>query len=147
MRWRKDFNSDKLTIERVYLITRLPPGAVTGAQLAAWIRGHWKIETIRAKAFVILDGTLLPIDRIAADTPYYSGKHKRHGMNVPVLTDPFGRLLWPRPRCPAPLTTSPPRASTGLSKPSLKRDSDARLTGVSRCRRNRPRPVSGPPSQ
>ncbi|MFJ8301702.1 transposase family protein [Streptomyces sp. NPDC094447] len=45
----------------------------------------------RTKAFVILDGTLLPIDRIAADTPYYSGKHKRHGMNIQVLTDPFGR--------------------------------------------------------
>ena len=28
------------------------------------------MRTIRAKAFVILDGTLLPIDRIAADTPY-----------------------------------------------------------------------------
>jgi hypothetical protein len=40
------------------------------------------MRTIREKAFVILDGTLLPIDRIAADTPYYSGKHKRHGMNV-----------------------------------------------------------------
>ncbi|MFG2526053.1 transposase family protein [Streptomyces sp. NPDC048527] len=52
------------------------------------------MRTIREKAFVILDGTLLPIDRIAADTPYYSGKHKRHGMNVQVLTDPFGRLLW-----------------------------------------------------
>ncbi len=40
------------------------------------------MKTVRAKAFVILDGTLLPIDRIAADTPYYSGKHKRHGMNI-----------------------------------------------------------------
>ncbi|MGW0551344.1 transposase family protein [Streptomyces altiplanensis] len=52
------------------------------------------METARTKAFVILDGTLLPIDRIAADPPYYSGKHKRHGMNVQALTDPFGRLLW-----------------------------------------------------
>ncbi|MGW7141900.1 transposase family protein [Streptomyces xanthophaeus] len=58
------------------------------------------VETARAKAFVILDGTLLPIDRIAADTPYYSGKHKRHGMNVQVLTDPFGRLLWASPALP-----------------------------------------------
>lgn len=49
------------------------------------------MKTIRTKAFAILAGTLLPIDRIAADTPYYSGKHKRHGMNVKVLTDPFGR--------------------------------------------------------
>jgi hypothetical protein len=52
------------------------------------------MNTIRTKAFVILDGTLLPIDQIAADTAYYSGKHKRHGMNVQVLTDSFGRLLW-----------------------------------------------------
>lgn len=51
------------------------------------------MKNIGTKAFVILDGTLLPIDRIAADTPYYCGKHKRDGMNVQVLTDPFGRLL------------------------------------------------------
>jgi hypothetical protein len=58
------------------------------------------MTTIREKAFVILDGTLLPIDRVASDTPYYSGKHKRHGMNVQVLTDPFGRLLWASPALP-----------------------------------------------
>jgi hypothetical protein len=52
------------------------------------------MTTVRTKAYVILDGTLLPIDRIAADAPYYSGKHQRHGMNVQVITDPFGRLLW-----------------------------------------------------
>ncbi|GHB86229.1 hypothetical protein GCM10010306_096360 [Streptomyces umbrinus] len=60
------------------------------------------MTTIRAKAFVILDGTLLPIDRIAAGAPYYSGKHKRHGMNVQVLTDPIGRLLWASPVLPGP---------------------------------------------
>ena len=32
------------------------------------------MKTIQMKAFAILDGTLLPIDRIAADTPDYSGK-------------------------------------------------------------------------
>lgn len=58
------------------------------------------MRTASRLAFVILDGTLLPIDRIAADTPYYSGKHKRHGMNVQVLTDPFGRLLWASPALP-----------------------------------------------
>lgn len=58
------------------------------------------MTTIRAKAFVILDGTLLPTDRIAADTPYHSGKHKRHGMNVRVFTDPIGRLLWASPALP-----------------------------------------------
>lgn len=64
------------------------------------------MKVIRAKAFVILDGTLLTIDRIAADTPYYSGKHKRHGMNVQVLTDPFGRLMWAPPALPG--ATQPP---------------------------------------
>lgn len=58
------------------------------------------METIRTKAFVVLDGTLLPTDRIAADTPHYSGKHKRHDMKVQVLTDPFGRLLWASPALP-----------------------------------------------
>jgi hypothetical protein len=46
VRWRKDFTSGKLTIERVYLITSLPPGTATGPQLAAWFRGHWKIENL-----------------------------------------------------------------------------------------------------
>ncbi|MGW3569536.1 ISAs1 family transposase [Streptomyces sp. NPDC000941] len=44
--WRQDFTSGKLTIQRVYLITSVPPGAASGAQLAAWIRGHWKIENL-----------------------------------------------------------------------------------------------------
>ncbi|MDQ0808362.1 hypothetical protein QFZ63_006918 [Streptomyces sp. B3I7] len=57
-------------------------------------------RTAARKAFVILDGTLLPIDRIAADRPYYSGKHKKHGMNVQVIADPFGRLLWASPALP-----------------------------------------------
>ncbi|MGW5612990.1 IS5 family transposase [Streptomyces sp. NPDC003877] len=58
------------------------------------------VEAVRAastKAYVILDGTLLPIDRIAADRPFYSGKHKKHGMNVQVMADPKGRLVWASP--------------------------------------------------
>ncbi|MEW1773465.1 transposase family protein [Streptomyces sp. NPDC086777] len=60
-------------------------------------------EAVRAastKAYVLLDGTLLPIDRIAADRPFFSGKHKKHGMNVQVIADPFGRLLWASPTLP-----------------------------------------------
>lgn len=57
-------------------------------------------RTASTKAFVLLDGTLLPIDRIAADRPFYSGKHKKHGMNVQVLADPTGRLLWASPALP-----------------------------------------------
>jgi hypothetical protein len=58
------------------------------------------MKTASTKAFVILDGTLLPIDRIAADRPFYSGKHKKHGMNVQVIADPHGRLLWASPALP-----------------------------------------------
>ncbi|MGW9447448.1 IS5 family transposase [Streptomyces sp. NPDC055632] len=58
------------------------------------------VKAASRKAFVILDGTLLAIDRIAADRPFYSGKHKKHGMNVQVLADPFGRLLWASPALP-----------------------------------------------
>lgn len=58
------------------------------------------VRTASTKAFVLLDGTLLPIDRIAANRPFYSGKHKKHGMNVQVLTDAFGRLLWASPALP-----------------------------------------------
>jgi hypothetical protein len=46
------------------------------------------------KAFVVLDGTLIPIDRVAADRPFYSGKHHRHGMNVQVIAAPDGTPLW-----------------------------------------------------
>jgi hypothetical protein len=56
--------------------------------------------TARSRAYVILDGTVLPIDRIAADRPYYSSKKRHHGMNVQVPTDPFGRLLWASPALP-----------------------------------------------
>ncbi|GGO57284.1 IS5 family transposase [Streptomyces daqingensis] len=58
------------------------------------------MKTASTKAFVMLDGTLLPIDRIAADRPFYSGKHKKHGMNVQVIADPAGRLLWASPALP-----------------------------------------------
>ena len=45
-------------------------------------------------AYVVLDGTLIPVDRVAADRPFYSGKHKRHGMNLQVIAGPAGDILW-----------------------------------------------------
>jgi hypothetical protein len=45
-------------------------------------------------AYVIIDGTLIPVDRVAADRPFYSGKHKRHGVNVQVIASPDGTILW-----------------------------------------------------
>ncbi len=51
-------------------------------------------------AYAILDGTLIPIDRVANQKPYYSGKHKRHGVNAQVIADPAGRLKWISPALP-----------------------------------------------
>ena len=55
---------------------------------------------IRRLAYAILDGTLIPLDRVADQKPYYSGKHKRHGVNVQVIADAAGRLLWASPALP-----------------------------------------------
>ena len=45
-------------------------------------------------AYVIVDGTLIACDRVAADRPFYSGKHKQHGMNIQVVAAPDGAPLW-----------------------------------------------------
>lgn len=74
--------------EAVEVLAALAPGLASAVRAAI------------PKAFVILDGTLLPIDRNAADRRFYSGKHKKHGMNVQVIADPFGRLLWASPALP-----------------------------------------------
>ncbi|WP_285631870.1 transposase family protein [Actinoallomurus iriomotensis] len=62
------------------------------------------IEVARRKAFVILDGTLLRIDRVGMasgyDRAFYSGKHKAHGLNVQVIANPIGRLVWISPPLP-----------------------------------------------
>ncbi|WP_224392805.1 transposase family protein [Pseudonocardia sp. ICBG1293] len=34
------------------------------------------------------------------DRGFYSGKHKCHGLNVPVIADPAGRLVWISPPLP-----------------------------------------------
>lgn len=63
------------------------------------------------KAFVILDGTLVPIDRLsgADDRRFYSGKHRRHGVNVQFLADPHGRLI--RASAVLPGSTQDPAAA------------------------------------
>jgi hypothetical protein len=45
-------------------------------------------------AYLVIDGTLIPIDRVAADRPFYSGKHHRHGMNLQVIASPDGDIVW-----------------------------------------------------
>src|SRR5699024_7467171 len=52
--------------------------------------------------YVCLDGTLIETSRSSVRSPsgydlWYSGKHKRHGGNVQVLTDPAGFPVWVSP--------------------------------------------------
>ncbi|GAA3339483.1 hypothetical protein GCM10020358_69290 [Amorphoplanes nipponensis] len=70
-------------------------------RLNVWTdRGSSRAGRIRALAYAILDGTLIPIDRVADQKPYYSGKHNRHGVNVQVIADAVGRLVWRSPALP-----------------------------------------------
>jgi hypothetical protein len=43
---------------------------------------------------VVIDGTLIPIGRVAVDRPFYSGMHHRHGMNLQVISAPDGEIVW-----------------------------------------------------
>ena len=41
----------------------------------------------KAYPYVVLDGTLILTNRVAADRPFLSGKHRRHGMNLQVMAN------------------------------------------------------------
>lgn len=63
--------------------------------LAGWAPGlHEALVGLSEGDFVIVDGTLIQTDRIAADEPYYSMKHRQHGMNVQVIARSDGTPLW-----------------------------------------------------
>jgi CDGSH-type Zn-finger protein len=59
-------------------------------------------------AYVVVDGTLIPICGVAADRPFYSGKHKKHRMSLQVIVSPDGDLLWVSGHCPARCSTRRP---------------------------------------
>ncbi len=58
------------------------------------------MRTAHLKAYVILDRTCCRSTGSAADRPYYCGKKRHHSVNIQVLNDPFGRLLWASPALP-----------------------------------------------
>jgi hypothetical protein len=64
------------------------------ATLAPGIRDALQHAKRTGAAFVILDGTLVHIDRNQIDRPFHPGKHKRHGMNLQAIADTRGNLLW-----------------------------------------------------
>src|SRR5580704_1290453 len=52
-------------------------------------------DAVRAGyAYVVLDGTLILVGRVAADRPFYSGKHRKHGMDLQVIASPDGGIVW-----------------------------------------------------
>ncbi len=70
------------------------------AELGPDLRQALRIAAL--KAYVIPDGTLVTTDRLSGenDRLYYSGKHRRHGVNVQFLTDPHGEMIWASPALP-----------------------------------------------
>jgi len=72
-------------------------------------------EPLRLILQLGLGGTLIPIDRVADQKPYYSGKHKRHGVNVQVIADAAGRLVRASPALPG---STYPTAQPGTWTPT-----------------------------
>ncbi len=50
--------------------------------------------------YVLFDGTRAECDRVGDGRADCSAKHRRHGVNVQLVTDPCGRLLWISPALP-----------------------------------------------
>jgi hypothetical protein len=51
-------------------------------------------EVALAGKVCLVDGTLIPTFNWRHRSDLYSGKHKRHGVNVQALTDIHGRIVW-----------------------------------------------------
>jgi hypothetical protein len=59
-------------------------------------------RTTVSPAYAILDGTVTRSDRLGgtADRRYYAGKHRHHGVNIQIIADCAGRLIWLSPALP-----------------------------------------------
>ncbi|GIM96858.1 hypothetical protein Ato02nite_086510 [Paractinoplanes toevensis] len=63
------------------------------------------MQRIRQLAYAILDGTLVPIDRVADQKPYYSGNTSVTASTCRSSPTRSGVSCGPRARCPARRTT------------------------------------------
>ncbi|MFJ5780123.1 transposase family protein [Streptomyces sp. NPDC093094] len=79
--------------------TRAYTGTVVNL-LAARAPGLLKTLREHDPDLVLLDGTLAEYDRVGDGRADHSHKHRRHGVNMQVVTDPGGRLLWLSPVLP-----------------------------------------------
>ncbi len=67
---------------------------------ASVLPGLLKVPRETDPDFVLLDGTLTECDRTGDGRGDYSARHRRHGLNVQVVTDPTGKVLWISPALP-----------------------------------------------
>lgn len=72
------------------------------------------LASLRTAAFAVLDGTLVRTDRLAVDRPFYSGKHRQHGMNCQALIAPDGHAVWTAPALPGATHDLTAARDTGL---------------------------------
>lgn len=95
-RWRKLNTSKQALLVLVYLrkgetFAEIAAGVEVGTA-TAWRYANETVALLAARApklrtaarggyaYVVVDGTLIAIDRVTADRPFYSGKHRGHGM-------------------------------------------------------------------
>jgi hypothetical protein len=64
------------------------------AARAPKLRQALRDATKSRHAYLVIDGTLIPIDRVAADRPSCSGKHRKHGMNLQVIASRGCEIVW-----------------------------------------------------
>lgn len=140
--------------------------AAVASLLAARDPGLRKTLREHDPDFVLLDGTLAECERVGDGRADYSAKHRRHGVNVQVVTDPPGGVLWIPSALPGrthDLTAAPAhkiiricerqgvlvladRADTGEGPwvtTALKRPPGGDLTPHPAHRQSRPRPDAG----
>jgi DDE superfamily endonuclease len=82
---------------------RFPAHAYTTAVvdlLAGRAPGLLRVLREAGPDYVLLDGTLAECDRVGDSRADFSHRHRRHGVNVQVVTDSAGRLLWISPALP-----------------------------------------------
>jgi DDE superfamily endonuclease/Helix-turn-helix of DDE superfamily endonuclease len=70
--------------ETVDLLSRLAPSLLEAVEQLAGSGSN----------YALLDGTVIRIDRVHHQKPYYCMKTRHHGITLQALTDPHGRLVW-----------------------------------------------------
>jgi hypothetical protein len=70
--------------ETIDLLSRLAPTLTEAIEQLARSRSN----------YALLDGTVIRIDRVHRQKPYYCMKTRHHGVTPQALTDPHGRLVW-----------------------------------------------------